>query len=1037
MIVLQISIVEGRLFLWGERAENGEQRRMRRRRGKRPPCPQHPRDAGREGIKAAVERAGIDIPIGEYRGPRFHAWIPANGNDPMPSSPALRESVVPSSAAAKLSPFTVTVAPLAFDDLLLFEKAEQADAMLGSGVLLGASVLFCSRIVRTALHLAAGERFLPGLVEHGSRLEAKWTPFPDDRIERDIARLASRLPASCRCLSNSTQAPPTDDPRRLVDSLLAEALDMFVRWSIPHDPIASETDAEKPADNIHDAWLNALCSGNPVFEWQRANDVRDFQAQLRRWAREAQLLNRSPFSLCFRLVEPDGDEVGGKRAWKVEYLLQPKADSSLLLPVGGLWKPASRAARQLRAYGEGSVEFILTALGQAAGLCPSIADSLQQQYPDGFETDNGGAWHFLREQAPALRSAGFNVMLPPWWLDHGPAGRLSATVRASSPNADGTGAGMFSLDSVASFDVTVSLGGDPMTVDELRALARLKSPLVNVRGQWTHVESADISAALRLLERRAEKTLSGRELLALALGAEKRIGGIEVAGVQLEGWIGDLVGDLSRREELTELAQPEGFSGTLRPYQVRGFSWLAFLRRWRLGACLADDMGLGKTIQALALFQHERNNGEKRPVLLVCPTSVLNNWRKEAASFTPELPVLIHHGMSRRKKAAFRAAARKHALVVTSYGLLMRDVDTLKEVDWAGAVFDEAQYIKNPDAKQSRAARAVKADYRVVMTGTPVENHVGDLWALMDLLNPGLLGARSAFTADFQKPIHVYGDAARADVLRAVTGPFILRRMKTDKSVISDLPDKIEMKEFCALTREQASLYEAVIEDMRNRLDGVEGIERRGVILATLTKLKQVCNHPAHFLKDNSVLNDRSGKLTRLREILLEIYETRERTLVFSQFAEMGVLLKRYVRDLFGDEVFFLHGGTPRAQRDEMVERFQNDEGAPRVFVLSLKAGGTGLNLTGANHVIHYDRWWNPAVENQATDRAYRIGQGRNVVVRTFVVAGTLEERIDSLIEKKTGIAEQVIGSGEQWLTELSNADLFELIRLGEDAIED
>ncbi|NOT60631.1 MAG: DEAD/DEAH box helicase, partial [Acidobacteria bacterium] len=490
----------------------------------------------------------------------------------------------------------------------------------------------------------------------------------------------------------------------------------------------------------------------------------------------------------------------------------------------------------------------------------------------------------------------------------------------------------------------------------------------------------------------------------------------------------------------TEQAVPQEFNGTLRPYQVRGYSWLAFLRQWGLGACLADDMGLGKTIQTLALIQkdwHAQQPKARRPVLLICPMSVVGNWQKEAARFTPDLPVLIHHGATRIKSAAFKKAAAQHAVVLSSYALLHRDQALFDQVAWSGVILDEAQNIKNAATKPSRAAREIKSDYRIALTGTPVENNVGDLWSLMEFLNPGFLGAQAAFKRNYFVPIQVQGDQEATAQLKRITSPFILRRLKTDKTIISDLPDKLEMKVFCTLTKEQASLYEAVVKELSATLDaGSEGIQRKGAVLAAMTKLKQVCNHPAQFLGDNSALPGRSGKLARLTEMLEEVMALDERALVFTQFSEMGELLRKQLQEAFGREVLFLHGGVAKKQRDRMVERFQEaDAQSPRIFLLSLKAGGTGLNLTQANHVFHFDRWWNPAVENQATDRAFRIGQRRNVQVHKYLCAGTLEERIDEMIERKQSLAASIVGTGEGWLTELSNDALKDLFALRQEAV--
>ncbi len=422
-------------------------------------------------------------------------------------------------------------------------------------------------------------------------------------------------------------------------------------------------------------------------------------------------------------------------------------------------------------------------------------------------------------------------------------------------------------------------------------------------------------------------------------------------------------------------------------------------------------------------------------MLLICPMSVVGNWQKEASRFTPDLPVMVHHGVERRKDAAFQEEARKKAMVISSYALLHRDFEILKDVPWSGVVLDEAQNIKNPETKQAKAARALKADYRIALTGTPVENHVGDLWSIMEFTNPGFLGTETEFKKTFFLPIQANKDPQAVERLKRLTRPFILRRLKTDKTIITDLPEKLEMKVFCTLTREQASLYAAVAKEAISEVDSAEGIQRRGVILAALSKLKQVCNHPAQFLGDNSPIPRRSGKLTRLTEMLEEIIEIGDRALVFSQFAKMGEILRKHLQETFGREVLFLHGSVPKKQRDSMVERFQGDADGLQIFILSLKAGGTGLNLTRANHVFHFDRWWNPAVENQATDRVFRIGQSKNVQVHKFLCVGTLEEKIDEMIERKKEIAEGVVGTGEGWLTELSTGELKEIFALRKEAI--
>jgi SNF2 family DNA or RNA helicase len=516
-------------------------------------------------------------------------------------------------------------------------------------------------------------------------------------------------------------------------------------------------------------------------------------------------------------------------------------------------------------------------------------------------------------------------------------------------------------------------------------------------------------------------------------------GGVTFAGLEAEGALGDMLRDLTGAQQLEELSQPEQLRGELRPYQRRGFSWLNFMRHYGLGACLADDMGLGKSIQAIALLLHERVQTPKGgPTLLVCPTSVMGNWQRELARFAPSLRVLLHQGTERARGEQLAKAAALHDVVITSYQLLTRDRESLTALDWRLAILDEAQNIKNSDTRQAQAARALRAAARIALTGTPVENRLSELWSLMAFLNPGYLGGETDFRRNYARPIERAGDAEAAERLRRLTGPFILRRLKSDPTIINDLPEKIEMKVFVPLTQEQATLYEATVREALEQIATAdaqgEELRRRGLVLAMLTRLKQICNHPAHFLKDGSALEGRSGKLERLGEMLEELQANNDRALIFTQFAEMGELLERHLGEHLNAETLFLHGGTPARERDHMVRRFQAAEGPP-FFILSLKAGGIGLNLTHATHVFHFDRWWNPAVEDQATDRAFRIGQTRNVQVHKFVCGGTLEERIDALIEGKRALVAQVLGAGESWLTELSTAQLRDLVALRHEEI--
>ena len=696
-----------------------------------------------------------------------------------------------------------------------------------------------------------------------------------------------------------------------------------------------------------------------------------------------------------------------------------------MVPVNQVWEGGADWAPGQDSTGE----ILLALLGHASKIAPGIAAGLTSGDMGGYDTDTAGAYEFLTGDAAALRQAGHAVMLPSWWGQGD--GRPRVVAHAGSGGFRTPG-GMLSLDTIVSFDWEAALGDQKMTREELEDLARVKAPLVRVRGRWTEVNLPEIQSAIKFLKK-GPRQVPFRDVIRAALGVADVPPGLGFGGVKADGHMADLLDRLDKKAGFEELAQPDGFVGTLRPYQLRGYSWLAFLGRWGLGGCLADDMGLGKTIQALAMVQRDWPSG-RSPTLLVCPMSVMNNWQREAARFTPQLPVMIHHGAERMRDKEFRAAAERHAIVVTSYGLLHRDIGFMADIPWRGVVLDEAQNIKNPQTKQSEAVRMLSAGYRFALTGTPVENHLGDLWSVMEFLNPGFLGTQGRFKRNFLGPIQADQDGDAAERLRRATGPFILRRLKTDKAIISDLPEKMEMKVFCPLTKEQASLYASVLEETERALRSAAGIQRKGIILSTLSRLKQVCNHPAQFLGDNSGVANRSGKLARLTEMLEEVLSVGDRALVFTQFALMGGILQRHLQERFGLEVPFLHGGVPKGRRDRMVGRFQSD-GGPRIFVLSLKAGGTGLNLTSASHVFHFDRWWNPAVESQATDRAFRIGQRRNVQVHKMVCVGTLEEKIDQMIEAKKAVAEKVVGTGEGWLTEMSNDDLRRVLALSREAV--
>ncbi len=838
-------------------------------------------------------------------------------------------------------------------------------------------------------------------------------------------------------LDASSLKEPNPSPLERVRGFVVRMCDHLVRsaqW--PHGILPLPLDVARSRDpmpagdddrTVDQRWLRALRTPNPVVPG-KPEELRNLQSRLKDWRRPLTRILDAPWRLSFRLREPDGTN-GNGGSWPLDYFLQDVHEPSLLVPLETVWATEGgngAETRTLLRHGTHPREHLLQDLGQAARLSPVVRESLEGPRPAGSELDGTSAYRFLREEAPLLREAGFGVHLPSWWTRD--RRRIKPSVRGVVQDSLRAGAGL-RLGDLVQVRWEVVLGGEDVSAEELRELARLKVPLVRFRGEWVEVDEEELARTLADVERLEAEGVSASRLVRMAVGAEEGPGDLPVEEVQAEGALGRLLEGLQGKAEFRTLSPPEDLRARLRPYQQRGYSWLAFLTRWGLGACLADDMGLGKTVQTLALVQRSLEEAQG-PVLVICPTSVVTNWEREARRFTPSLRVRIHHGPDRPVGEALEAAAGEADLVLTTYGLLFRDADDLARIPWRGVVLDEAQNIKNPDTQRARAARALPGDFRVALTGTPVENHVGDLWSIMETLNPGLLGSRTSFRERFFLPIQSAGDPEATARLRRITGPFFLRRLKTDRTIIRDLPERIESRAFCTLTQEQATLYAAVLEELEESLaEGTEGMARKGLVLAILTRLKQVCNHPAHFLNDGSAVAGRSGKVERMVELLEEVLETGGRALVFTQYTRMGEILQKHLQNLFGETVPFLHGGVSRGRRERMVDQFQQ-AGGPRVFLLSLKAGGTGLNLTAANHVFLFDRWWNPAVETQAADRAFRIGQKRKVQVHKFVCTGTLEEQIDRIIEGKREVAGKVVGTGDAWLTELSNDELRDILAL-------
>lgn len=782
----------------------------------------------------------------------------------------------------------------------------------------------------------------------------------------------------------------------------------------------------------------------------------------------------TPYRICVQLVEPyaetyvDGTTTAKDNAadWRLRFIAQDHRDANRFVEF-------SSTGNVL--VGEIPLAWqsdIADKLHEQTKRILRMLPELESAYQPGKiieQLSDDAAWTFLTESSMQLVAAGISVFLPSWWEEIQKMRRpqLKAKIKSS---VGSTRKAMFGMDQIIQFDWRVALGGIDLTEEEFGQMALEKKRLIYIRGKWVQLDPAyleQIRDTMKQVERK--KGLSFRDVLemhlseseeTLAADSDEKDKAVDVK-VELNSHLRGLMKQLGQTKSIPLVERIDGLHAELRPYQVQGVSWLLFLRNMGLGGCLADDMGLGKTIQFIAYLLKVREQGKteeklkSKPSLLICPTSVLGNWQKELARFAPTLQIQLHYGAQRAKGEAFEASLGDADLVITSYTLAQLDEEELSSVTWDTLCLDEAQNIKNAYTKQSQAIRKLEAGQRIALTGTPIENRLTELWSIFDYVNPGYLGTLTHFNRQYVGPIEKNGDGAKelTGRVQRLIRPFLLRRLKKDPAIQLDLPDKYEGKAYVRLTTEQGALYENVVQSLMEKIEDSSGIEKKGLILTSLMKLKQICDHPGLFLKEIGGasasagakakegrgalaaavdVRARSAKLERLVEMIDELRSEGGGCLVFTQFVEMGHLLQATLAQALGEPVQFLHGGVSKAKRDAMIARFQDAtlpaEERCHIFILSLKAGGTGLNLTAANHVFHYDRWWNPAVENQATDRAFRIGQTRNVLVHKFVTLGTLEERIDEMIGRKQGLSDQIVGTGENWVTEMSTSELRELL---------
>ncbi|MGI8575017.1 MAG: SNF2-related protein [Egibacteraceae bacterium] len=866
---------------------------------------------------------------------------------------------------------------------------------------------------RLGAQLAEAGQLLPGLkLDEQGRAHGVWSASStgEDALRRTRDWLAAALPFSAVCVlrEDGRMWEPVD----VVQAFLDGVVDLAVRAAAePRRP-------GRPRARVLPwtaRWTEALVDPEDTVVPLR-DDAADLSAAVTGWQHAGASDARNGLTEL-HLHAPE-DATG---SWLLE--LGVRAADGTYMPAEQAWRERDEIA-----------EVLLTGLGRAARIFPPLDATLRQTAPVRAELDLDEAWQFVSQAAGVLESAGLVIRLPDVLSELGLRARLRLGL-PDDPQATGADA-VSAAESTVGARWEVALGEDPLDEAELEELVAAQSPLVRWRGHWVRVDP-ELVEQMRHLP--AAGTLPMVEALGLGLAGETTMAPIEqvrqpTADVVVDGALADLLSlltDTTAQPPPLE-GDPAGFVGTLRPYQRRGVAWLHAMGSLRLGAVLADDMGLGKTGQLIAYLLQRGGEG---PHLVVCPTAVLGNWAREVRRFAPELPVGVHHGEQR-----LDAEVAPAGVVITTYGTLRRDVEELARIRWDVLALDEAQQVKNPTTLGAHAVRRLEAVHRLALTGTPLENRLAELWALLDALNPGLLGSRAGFTRRYVRPIEQRRDPRASERLRRVVAPFLLRREKTDPAVINDLPEKIERTVICPLTPEQAQLYERAVGEALGEdgsVRGETGMRRRGRVLALLTRLKQICNHPAQGVEgDRGPLRGRSGKLEVTRQIVRDATAGGDQLLVFSQFVVMARLLAEELSDELGVDIPVLHGQLTASARDRIVDRFQGGtaDAPPPVLVVSLRAGGTGLNLTAATHVVHYDRWWNPAVEDQATDRTHRIGQLHTVEVHKLVTAGTLEERIDALLERKRWLAAAVVGASESWVSELDDEELAELVALSTSA---
>ncbi|MDD2943673.1 MAG: DEAD/DEAH box helicase [bacterium] len=944
------------------------------------------------------------------------------------------------------------VETLKFDVLSALALLSSLPSPLPPQVQISDSFIFWIEATKFLLELLTKGRFLPLLEREDNQFVATWRPVFHGREAIDkLHILADCIPDSAYSLEPGEQQSHTEYRDRTLRRFLNVSANSLIRAFLSRRPAVDFQMPTVPSPALRTArnWLEKL-TGSETTVSGITTSLLELEHKLLHWSSPVVEENQKPdFRLMFRLEPEPVAETEDSLLWRISLLLSGTSANSRIISLASLWENSPSLPLDVSRNQDNIEEHVLTELGHAIKVFSPLRRCLAKtRYPEHVDITTEECYEFMREISVKLEECGYVVDLPTWWLSGKTS--LGLHLEISPPgNSFSPTSGMLGLAQLVNYNWQIAIGDIVLNKDEFEKLVMAKVPLVKLRDRWLQFDPEKLRSSIDYTTRNSHGQMSLIRALRLAAGNENERASsdetdpenphLPVLSSAAGGWLGELF-STPGNNKLETISPPEHFCGTLRHYQTEGLSWLHFLSNCGLGACLADDMGLGKTIQLLALMSWEEHNlpaALKGPTLLFAPMSVIENWRMEARTFTPELRVYLHHGPERAIEDEFLKKATENDLVVTTYALAHRDFNFLSRVAWKRIVLDEAQNIKNTSSKQTQAIRNLgltvglgnHMPHKIALTGTPLENHLSELWSIFDFLNPDFLGSFADFKASFITPIEKYRDKSSEQSLASLVKPFILRRMKNDPEIISDLPEKIEMPVYTGLTPEQAALYESVVSSMIPEVEQAEGIHRKGLVLAMITRLKQICDHPALYLKDGNFAASRSAKLSLLHETLEVLLAEGDRALIFTQFAKMGEILRQNLSERFNREVLFLHGGVSRQMRDKIVETFRTSPDVHPIFVLSLKAGGFGLNLTQANQVIHFDQWWNPAVHEQATDRAFRIGQKRTVQVRRFICSGTLEERIAEILERKQLLADAIVGAPKTMLTEMSTDRLQELLR--------